>query len=84
MWFAGEHPSSYHRVWIHMAAACPGVPTPTPREAACPEATELHTGLGQDLFCSLPDARIVVTNCKYLPLKTKSFFQKLSALLQKL
>lgn len=34
-------------------------------------AAELHAGLCQDLFCSRPDARVVVTSCKYLSLETK-------------
>lgn len=68
--FAAEHPSSYHRA-NPMAAACAGVPNSHPQGSSLPEAAELHTGLFQDLFCSLPDARVVVTSCKYLPLKTK-------------
>lgn len=34
-------------------------------------AAELHAGLCWDLFCSRPDARVVVTSCKYLSLETK-------------
>lgn len=43
-----------------------------PQGSSLPEAVELHAGLCKDLFCSLPDARVVVTNCQYLPLETKS------------
>lgn len=34
-------------------------------------AMELHTGLCRDLFCSRPDARVVVTSCEYFSLETK-------------
>lgn len=79
---AGKHPSSYHSLNPH-GCSLSWCPHCHPQGSSLPEALELHTGLCQDLFCSLPDARVVVTNCKYLPLKTKWDFQKLSAVLKK-
>lgn len=34
---------------------------------------ELHAGLCRDLLCSRPDARVVVTSCRYLSLEAKRF-----------